>query len=325
MNLSELSVLSENIVTADAKSQSLSGGVLLPGLDGSNPLAFLAALGVLRMLDRQTTDSVVRMAWTDTGRCWSPYVTNAGANLDELIDLLKRHPAISDVWSLDKRLPFDAERFRAASLDALRDATVRDRHDIDLVAGLGVECMRDDKGAFEDTALRMLRSADAAGNGLLAYACAIFEGTTPAQLRMALGERWTYADEGSALRWDPAEDRNYAHQWRNPSTETTLSERGANRLGLEALGALPTVPVGSGVATAAFGRPTGPLEALTWPIWEPLIPLSVVKSLVMLPELQQSAPPRESVVARGVVAVYRSDRYRPSKYYSNFTPAQRIA
>lgn len=302
-----------------------SNGVLLPGIDGSNPLGFLAAIGLLQMLDGPSTCPAVRMAWTSTRGSWSPCVTGAGATLDELVEHLTKRAAPGDVWSLDQRLPFEARRLRAAACDALAKASRHNRTDVDLLAGLGVECISSDKGMFEDTAFRMLRSADSGGNGMLAYARTILDETTPDQLHSTLAERWKYADEGSALRWDPLEDRNYAHQWRNPSTEKTLSVRGANRLGLEALAALPTVPVGAHVATVAFGRPDGRNEALTWPVWGPLIPLGIVKSLLTLAALQEETPNRELLAARGIVAVYRSDRYRPSKYYSNFTPAQCIA
>lgn len=309
----------------NAKTIDSSDAVLLPGIDGSNPLGFLAALGLLRMLDSQSTNPAVRMAWTNTHGSWSPRVTGAGTTLDEVVEHLTKCADTSDVWSLDRRLPFRAQRLREAARDALAKASRQDRTDVDLLAGLGVECISDDKGVFEDTAFRMLRSADSGGNGMLAYARTILAETTRDQLRSTLAERWKYADEGSALRWDPLEDCNYAHQWRNPSSEKTRSVRAANRLGLEALAALPTVPVGPHVATAAFGRPDGRNGALTWPVWDPLIPLSIVKSLMTLAELQDEQPNRESLAARGVVAVYRSDRHRPSKYYSNFTPARRIA
>lgn len=299
--------------------------VLLPGIDGSNPLGFLAAVGLMQILDDQITGPTVRMAWTSTRGTWTPYVSGAGADLDELVERLMRCSARSDVWTLDKRLPFDADRLRTAATDALCHASLQDRRDVDLLAGLGVECIRDDKGTFADTAFRMLRSADSGGNGMLAYAHAILSETSRDQLHHALGERWTYTDEGSALRWDPVEDRNYAHQWRNPSNENTVSVRGANRLGLEALAALPTVPVGAHAVTVAFGRPGGDGEALTWPVWEPALPLSVVKSLLALAELQDERPDRTKLAARGVVAVFRATRYRPSTYYSNFTPARCIA
>ncbi len=47
-----------NSVTTDSTS------VVLTGLDGSNPLAFLASLGLLRSISEQCPASNFRLAWS---------------------------------------------------------------------------------------------------------------------------------------------------------------------------------------------------------------------------------------------------------------------
>ena len=49
-----------------------ANGLLLKGLNGNNPLAFLAALGVLRTVVLATPERVWRMRWTANGSGWSP-------------------------------------------------------------------------------------------------------------------------------------------------------------------------------------------------------------------------------------------------------------
>ena len=44
-----------------------AGGLLLTGLDGANPLAFLAALGTLRGLTLAWPERRVRLSWTLRG------------------------------------------------------------------------------------------------------------------------------------------------------------------------------------------------------------------------------------------------------------------
>ncbi len=66
--------------------------VTLTGLDGSNPLAFLAALGLLRVLDHRArqhrhngrTPTTPKLAWLDEGG-WRP-VLRGGPPTIERID-----------------------------------------------------------------------------------------------------------------------------------------------------------------------------------------------------------------------------------------------
>jgi hypothetical protein len=65
--------------------------VVLTGLDGANPLAFLAGLGVLRVLDhraRQHVRPLPRLSWLNEG-CWRPVihgVHNIDAVIGELLE-----------------------------------------------------------------------------------------------------------------------------------------------------------------------------------------------------------------------------------------------
>lgn len=49
-------------------------GLTLTGLDGGNPLAFLAAIGTLRSLTLAWPDKDVRMSWTQRAGAWRPVV-----------------------------------------------------------------------------------------------------------------------------------------------------------------------------------------------------------------------------------------------------------
>src|ERR1035438_9206826 len=62
----------------------------LTGLDGSNLLAYLAALGTLRVLTSAEPERYVRMSWVDRGY-WVPVVHGSSAETpDELVELLGR-------------------------------------------------------------------------------------------------------------------------------------------------------------------------------------------------------------------------------------------
>ena len=62
----------------------------LRGLDGSNPLGFLAALGAFRTLTRAWTDRDVRLAWQKWSGRWTPFLsfTHAPSETD-VVDTLQ--------------------------------------------------------------------------------------------------------------------------------------------------------------------------------------------------------------------------------------------
>jgi hypothetical protein len=96
---------------------------------------------------------------------------------------------------------------------------------------------------------------------------------------------------------------------------------GANRLAIEALPLLPTVPRSNRLRTVGFEQPRRGEPIWRWPIWEPAVSLPVVASLLALEEIQRERLPRGNLRARGIVLVFQSARVRPSDYYRNFAPA----
>ncbi len=59
-----------------------------PGLDGANPLHFLASLGVLRLLDRSY--ECVRMGWHQGGSSWQPFIEFPGGTLESVSSALSK-------------------------------------------------------------------------------------------------------------------------------------------------------------------------------------------------------------------------------------------
>jgi hypothetical protein len=69
--------------------------------------------------------------------------------------------------------------------------------------------------------------------------------------------------------------------------------------------------------TRAF-RQTGRDVEFRWPVWTPGITLAALESLLGLPTLLASEPSEKELEARGVVAIYRSTRFKPNKYLASF-------
>lgn len=294
--------------------------LLLRGLDGANPLGFLAALGVA--ITSHGFSQEVRLSWSVEQGGWHPMLWNCGDDKEQFLEAL--HKTLKSVsmapFEIDKKLPFATDSFLSALRKAQEKAAPKDRRTTDFLAAFGSE-IHEDKGVFKDTSFRMVRSGDSSGQGLPAYALAIHKATDKDALRRALFEPWDYRDDDFSLRWDPLEDQRYALRWNDPSKAAKNTMRGANALALQALMLFPTQPQSNGTATTGFFKASQRREFFSWPIWDQPLSLDVIRSLLYLADLHRDAPPRTDLVARGIVEIYHCERVAPNKYYKNFTPA----
>ena len=101
--------------------------LVLSGLDGGNPLGFLAAVGTLLILsDRDDGEAdVPRLGWRDTPAGWRPVLAGGGERKAVLCDTLHRSlsEASDEILDIEKmragnkesnKFPFDAHRFAKA-------------------------------------------------------------------------------------------------------------------------------------------------------------------------------------------------------------------
>ncbi len=139
----------------DARNNRSS--VPLTGLDGSNPLAFLAAIGVSKVLSQ---NSSISLGWATIDGIWRPLLFGRDdkETVIKKLESLLRTEMLAP-WNLSKKLPFDAELFRTKMIASIQDSKFFDRTTIDVFAAFGSEVFRDEKGQFQDTAFRMVRSA----------------------------------------------------------------------------------------------------------------------------------------------------------------------
>lgn len=153
-------------------------------------------------------------------------------------------------------------------------------------------------------------------------------------------------DAITGLGWDPASQRAYALQFRNPQDEVTCQAM-HHALAFIGLACLTVVPLGADRATLGVGqisvetdaeepgggdeeeqvsrrRPKRGAEYLTWPIWsEPLSP-DAVRSLLAWRVLSEVSPSTEVCRAFGLEAVIRSRRFALNKR-SYLSPARPVA
>ncbi len=227
----------------------------LNGLDGSNPLAFLASLGTLRGMTFARREPAPRLSWRTLHGALRP-VLHSGTTLDadmlceqlrERLQIEAGTPALGFAADLSVK----DTKLREIATTVQAECEREDRSSADYVAAFGCETVTDLKtGNILDTALRTMSGAG--HQHFLSFMRQLLAETTTEDLHAALFRRWTYSDPGPSLRWDPADDRRYALRWAEPSGDPIRTVRGANALAVLGLPLFPTQPVTHGLRTTAF-------------------------------------------------------------------------
>ena len=157
--------------------------------------------------------------------------------------------------------------------------------------------------------------------------------TTVENLRETLLSPWSYKDPMPGCRWEAQEDRHYALRHRNPTKhhrgegqETydglVRTQRGANRLGIEALSIFPLMPKRVRAETPGFRFDRECGYQFTWAIWDCPLTLDAVRLLVAHPELVEGKPNMHELRSLGIRALFRSTRITKGKGQVSFTIAR---
>lgn len=316
--------------------------IVLTGLDGANPLGFLAALGTLAAIDAHAPGA--RLAWKNEGR-WRPVLSTELAR-EALIERL-----VADLRSWDgdpatalayakvakpgsKKDPSDAKvaqdlkptpaKFReyvqgliagaGDSVAFLRGA----RRPLDYSSAFGTEIAVDGGGNVKPTHLHFTA-------GQQEFLKAVLElqdvagGVTAADLDEALFGPWRYERSLPVLGWDSSVSRDYALRADDPSKNKKTGVPGADWLAFRGLAFVPVAPAGDELQTAgcAGGWKSG--GTFTWPLWSPPLSVAAIRSVMTLADIAElSAHARR---ARGIEVVMRSGIRRSDQGgYGSFMP-----
>lgn len=299
--------------------------IVLSGINGANPLGFLATLGTICMAC--IDNPYVKISWDIIDGAWRPLLwdcyTEKTALLEHLFDALNQ--ANMDAFTVDNKFPYGVNKFADQMKSSYEEASPADRRTMDFLAAFGSEILKkEDKKEeiFLGTAFCMVRRGDSIGNGMLAYINAINEAFKNDKdcLNRTLFENWDYKDNSTSLRLDPIEDQRYALRWDDPSPAKKKSMLGANRLAVESWPLFPSVPFGTHLLTTGFNMINNDV-CFTWPIWLCKIGIDTVRSILAFPDLQDREPDRNKLDKLGIKEIFRCRRIAPNKYYKNFLPA----
>lgn len=256
----------------------------LPALNGTNPLGFLAALGVLDVLHRAGREPAVR--WT--ADLVPVPVLRGVANEDELVELLDADrarwqnsvvlhgPAGSPLD--DVKPPREVHRKWAEEVISTLDDTCAYA---DLFCALLSEYAVDGKGNGKPTHLHFT----AGQQKFLVMVRELVNRIDAERIREAIFGPWREDSPLPTLSWSSQGERIYALRAVNPSSEKRLGVPGADWLAFLGLVFFPTRAV-----TGTYGQPAS-LEtsgcdrswkrsALRWPLWTVPLERDTVWSLV---------------------------------------------
>ncbi|AUX19866.1 hypothetical protein SOCEGT47_003190 [Sorangium cellulosum] len=301
--------------------------LLLTGLDGKNPLAFLSALGVLNALADRAKEGQPepRLLWR-AGGTYRPAIVG-GPDRNALLDAL-----VHDLESFRGEPAIERLRYRkdgnGAEAHDLKpppgffadylSGLVREdrRRSLDFAAAFATDVAVDNNGNTKPTALHFT----AGQQEFLGMVSELTQGVRVEDLEEALFGPWRYERPLPVLQWDNTSARDYALRASDPSKDKKLGVPGADWLAFRGLPFIRVAPVGDRIVTTGCSGEwkTGTFR---WPIWTVPLPRSVIGSVLTSPELVEVDP---SVLrARGIAIVLESAIRRSDQGgYGSFAPAR---
>jgi hypothetical protein len=304
----------------------------MPGLEVSNPLAFLAALGTLLVLSDAPKYQDCRLSWRDEGS-WvavlhglqrpAEVMEALHADLASWKDELALNLAYDEaglpvspdaegaVFDL-RPLPKTLRHYLLAAVAVCAPGRVRSvRH----FGAYGSELVTDQsKGRVKPTALHFT-----SGNQLfLAMVRKLRDGLTLQDFEEALLGPWRNASELPSLSWNAAAPRLYAYRSTNPALEKRGSVPAADWLAFIGLQFFPVAPNGAKLETVCV-RGGWNDAAMRWPIWDAPLGVRTVRSLLTWEGLWMPNAAQQRK-AMGLKGLYQAQILRDR--YGSFSPAR---
>ena len=293
----------------------------LVGVDGSNPLGFLAALGFLRVAPG------AKLAFSEDGsfRAFVDGIDKSASDLATLIAVDASDSVDSNApWRFTytkaatkkqgpqpvadlKPPPDDFKKFLATCIKAWLTGSDEAAA---YAAAYGTDIAIDGKGNTKPTAFHFTAANQTFLGAVEVIRASVTKEWVETSLFKGHGEK-----PGSNLRWDPGAERNWALMANNPSSDGTRVDAPLEWLAFRGLPLLPSFPRGTRIiTTGVIGR--GDDMTFMWPLWS--IPASLLTTRSALQIDWGSAKER---AARGVFAICSSAIRRTSQGFGNFGPS----
>lgn len=293
----------------------------LVGVNGSNPLGFLAALGLLRLLPD------AKLAFSDDGsfRALVDGLRSESDLATFILDDVGANEGADAPWRFTytkaatkkqgplkvadlKPPPADFKRFLVLCVEAW---LAGNDEAAAYAAAYGTDVAVDGKGNTKPTAFHFT----AANQTFLGAVETIRASVTQEWVEKSLFEG-NAQRPGSNLRWDPGSERNWALMANDPSGDETRVDAPLEWLAFRGLPMLPSFPRSTRVVTTGVVGRADDMN-FTWPLWT--VPASRHTTRSLLPADWRGIA-RERA-ARGIFAICRSAIRRTSQGFGNFGPS----
>ena len=260
-------------------------GTHLPGLEATNPLGFLAALGVQVVF--ATEDRQPRLWWSDD------IVAHAIVDEEFTVDLIVERALVAFAYWKDSPATNPGRRGDSGDGSTMPkgDELKLKPEDIETYLVQAVQCAW--SGGLA-TALLAQGSLDNQGvakpsdfyftagqQKFLDMARKVLIAADGDEIRTGLEGPWRYESDAPSLGWDVADDRVYALRANNPekSSEKKKTNPGPEALALLGLSRYPVFAGREGTDTQGCSG-TWKDGCFSWPIWRKPASPRVVKSLL---------------------------------------------
>lgn len=302
-------------------------GIELTGLRGSQPLGFLASLGVFLALSN--TDAGWRFGWIRK-HDWVPAITLGEqiSPMDKIYDALhefakQRSVALEITWQ--DVIKADVARYRQFALDARNLAQGGDPLSAEFAAAFASDqvLMKSKPEVkptpFDNTAgqQKFLGVVRGFGQRLSAMDTEAARGV----FHEALIGPWLFGDEVHSLGWDPAAERLHAYGAQSPTKMPAKGVLAAVWLAAMGVALFPVAVERGRFSAAGFDTRN---EHFSWPIWESPVDIQTVRSLLTRPEWASYAEGAAALNRLGITTVFRSRRVVSDKGYGQQRSAETL-
>lgn len=291
----------------------------LAGLNGSNPLGFLAAVGLQLALHDEGHSSKLR--WSDEVvpraiLSTVPEVDLANTALT-CVNRLRQSPLFSSGIDGARDLKFAGDRIRPfLEVASSNPAAIR------LASCLVSEASIDRNGKAKPSDLYF----SAGQQRFLEILREVLDGVTREDIQAAIDGPWPYTSELPTFMWDTGDDANYALAARNPAVEKKLTVPGAEALAILGLSAFPVFTGKDRTLTTATSG-TWKNGRFRWPIWHLAAGSGATRSIIQqIPIIEHGdASTVDQLNGWGLDLVYESTIRRSDQGgYGSFSPPRII-
>jgi hypothetical protein len=294
----------------------------LVGVDGSNPLGFLAALGLLRVVPG------AKLGFSDDGS-FQAFVEGLGERQSDLATFISDDAKAAEERSAPWRLTYikastkkqgpqevadlkpPPDVFKKFLSTCVEDWLSGNEEGARYAAAYGTDVAVDGNGNTKPTAFHFTAAQQTFLGAVDDIRASVTREWAETSLFQGHGER-----PGSNLRWDPGADRNWALMASNPAQEGTRVDAPLEWLAFRGLPLLPSFPRGAKIVTTCVtGR--GEDMKFTWPLWSVAASAHTTRSVLQVDWSHVASRP----AGRGIFAICSSAIRRTSQGFGNFGPS----